>query len=235
MSITLPWFSGTPEGYFMSQEQDRLVFGEPRLPNSPVWKAIEPALRTLSLVKGRKSYCYSLIKNIPNDGWKDEDLIGLRGWSDKDGNQVLLVFSALCRVGMLHFTDGRWQLTEFGKSQTSVIRNSLWVSPTLHNLLARAWNKYPEIEDDYLETLRLLTWEPLKEVHKKNEGFLEGLVRRPFYHQDIPVTAGVSREGALEVVSAMAMVGALQNLGFRWRPSLYGAWLAVSPDSILNK
>ncbi len=191
--------------------------------SDPTLRALKPALRTLSSARCI-NICRCLLSDEPADGWKDEDLVRLSGWSEYNENLVLMTLAALCRTGVFMF-EHKWKSTSLGNEM-----KFNWHKMPPNEAMRKQWSPY--LRSEYLRALKW-AWSALRK--ESDRAFLTRLLSdaNGFRHNELPLE-GIDRHQAMSIVAASASVGALWFTGWSWEPTLYGAWLINHPDSPLN-
>ena len=186
-------------------------------------RALKPALRTISSARCI-NICRCLLSDEPADGWKDEELVRLSGWSEYNENLVLMTLAALCRTGVFMF-EQTWKSTPLVKEM-----KFNWHKMLPDEAMCEQWSPY--LRSEYLRALKW-AWSTLSKESER--AFLTRLLSNAngFRHNELPLE-GIDRTRAMSVVAAAASVGALWFTGWSWEPTLYGAWLINPPDSPLN-
>jgi hypothetical protein len=154
---------------------------------------------------------------------------GLREWSEDGANPVLVVLAAGCRVGLFEFEDGEWKQTTFGRSFAIA-----WRSGTPLEMFEKHWK--PELSVELKAAVRW-GWQVLREERECREVFLR-LAECPTGLTLEELGDGLAGPGgtntSLRALAAAAAIGAAWFTGWRWEPTMLGAYLAFHPQSALN-
>jgi hypothetical protein len=149
-------------------------------------------------------------------------------WDTGGQNDVLVTLSAACRAGIFFQRDGYWQQTVFGAS----FANS-WRKGTPREMFEAHWGG--QLCAEYLDAVRWAWFALAEEPGPRN--VFNALVDAPtgISHDELPIPSGVDgRHQALRGVAAAAAIGGAWFNGWRWEPTLIGAWLSRHPESYLS-